>query len=338
MIRMCLKYLAISGLLAALPAAALAQRQTITLASGDPANVYLDASGNRRDSTVRCTFYSPYPTVDTSVWTATLAPGFTGTLVTEDAYAIDPYPGAWAVIDGAGWVNYLPTPFSTGMSYYFGPDASGPYHALYEVDFDMPAFFSNASVEIQYSGDDWMNAFMNGQVFVDQHTPVIDHYLLGGPFPTGLCTFSCISTTTMADAAQFLVPGRNRLSVKQWDPDGAGGATFLVKVSYDPVDPVAELPVTLRALVAAVSSLPASAFRSPGLRLTLLLALRVEQRLVETGHYREAKFLADAVLARTDGFATAGAADRNDWIVTEQGQAQVYPLASRAVALLGMLL
>ena len=339
MIRMTMKYLLLVGLLAILPTIALAQRQTITLASGDPANVYTDANGDSRDVKVRCTHYAPYPVVDTSQWIASYAPGFTGVTVTEDAYAILPYPGAWAVILGAGWVNYQPTPYSTGMSYYFGPDRSGPYHALYEVDFDMPAHFSNASVEIQYSGDDWMNAYMNGQVFVDKHTPVIDYYMLGGPYPTGLCTFSCISTTTVADAAQFIVPGRNKFSVKQWDPDGAGGATFLVKISYDPVDPLQALLAALEQLRTAVAALPADAFKNANQQNALLNQIDAEVKIVQGGLYLEARDrMAGDILAKMDGFAMVGGPDATDWIRTADGQAATYPLAARALVLLNSLL
>jgi hypothetical protein len=202
----------------------------------------------------------------------------------------------------------------------------------------MPAFFSNASVEIEYSGDDWMNAYMNGQVFVDQHTPVIDYYMLGGPFPT-LCTFSCVSTTTVAEAAQFLVPGRNTLSVKQWDPDGAGGATFLVKISYDPVDPLQALLATLEQLRAAVAALPASAFKNANQQGALLSKIDAEVKQVQGGLYLEARDkMAGDILAKMDGFATAGAADANDWIITADAQALLHPLATGALSLLDLLL
>jgi hypothetical protein len=339
MLRSMSKFIALAGVLAILPATALAQRQTMTLASNDPANVYTDANGQLRDATVRCTHYAPYPVVDTSQWTATLAPGFSGGTVAEDAYAIPPYPGAWAVIPGAGWVNYLPTPYSTGMSYYFGPDLSGPYHALYEVDFVMPAHFANATVEIQYSGDDWMNAYMNGQVFVDQHSPVIGLYFFGEPPPPEFCTFSCISTTTVADAAKLLVPGHNVFSVKQWDPDGAGGATFLVKISYDLVDPLTALLSTLEELRVAIAALPPGAFKNATMQPALLNALAAEVKQVQGGLYLQARDkMAGDILAKTDGFAKTGAADSNDWIRTADAQAQVYPLAARALGLLNSLL
>jgi hypothetical protein len=339
MLRSMSRSIALAAVLAVLPATALAQRQTITLASNDPANVYTDASGLLRDATVRCTHYAPYPVVDGNQWTATLAPGFTGGTVAEDAYAIEPFPGAWAVIPGAGWVNYLPTPYSTGMSYYFGPDLSGPYHALYEVDFEMPAVFSNATVEIQYSGDDWMNASMNGQVFVDQHSPVIGLYFFGVQPPPEFCTFSCISTTTVADAAQFLVPGHNSFSVKQWDPDGAGGASFLVTISYDPIDPLQALLGTLEELRAAVAALPPSDFNNANQQLALLNQLAAEVKQVQGGLYLEARAkMAGDILAKMDGFAKAGAADANDWIRTADAQAQVYPLGARALELLNSLL
>jgi len=340
MLHMTIKRLAVVCAVALLPAAALAARKTITLATGNPANVYQDASGNNRDRSVKVTRYQEWPPVDT-LWTATdyaWPGGQRPPLVTEDAYATGWLGWAWAQIPGGewDWINWTSTNYSQGMSYYMGADRSGPYHADYEVSFTMPAHFTNAKVEIQYSADDWMSAYLNGKIFVDQHSPVIAYYLDGVPPPADLCGFSCISSTTVADAAQFLVAGTNSFTARQWEPDGIGGVAFQVRISYD--DTLEVLLATLRDLSAAVGALPAKDFRTPFLRSTLLLALRAESMLVEAGNYREARFLAAAVLATMNGVATAGAVDRNDWVITASGQALLYPMAAGAVGLLTSLL
>jgi hypothetical protein len=332
-IRMTMKYLALVGLLAVLPTTALAQRQTITLASNVPGNnIYVDENGCRRDPSVKVTRPAEWPS-DIGYWTAsdyTWPNGHPG-YVTYDAYATGNLGWAWASIDGADWINWDCTDYSRGMSYYMGVDRSGPYHADYEVSFTMPEYFQNATVEIQYSADDWMNAYMNGNLFVDQHTPVIAQYFDGVPAPADLCGFSCFSAKTVADAAKFLKPGANKFMVRQWEPDGIGGAAFLVKISFD-ADP---LLATLEELRIAIAALPANSFKNANNQKALLNSLAAEVKTVEGGYYLAARDkMAGDLLAKMNGFATVGRADANDQIVTSDGQAATYPLAVRALDLL----
>jgi len=340
MIRMTRKYLALVGLLAVLPATALAQRQTITLASNVPGNnLYLDDGGCLRDPSVKVTRPAEWPPVDVA-WTAsdyTWPNGHPG-YVTHDAYATGHLGWAWAYLDGADWINWDCTDYSIGMSYYMDADLSGPYHADYEVSFTMPAYFTNATVEIQYSADDWMNAYLNGQLFVDQHSPVIGQYFYGVTPPPEFCTFSCISTITVADAAPFLVPGVNKFRLRQWEPDGIGGAAYLVKISFD-TDPLQALLATLEELRIAIAALPASSFKNTNNQKELLNSLAAEVKMVQGGLYLEARGkMAGDLLAKMNGFATVGGADANDQIVTADGQAATYPLGVRALVLLSSLL
>jgi len=343
MFRSILRQVALASLFALLPASALAARQTITLGSGNPANVYQDADGANRDASVKVTRYQEWPPAYYNGWTAAdyaWPSGQRPGLVTEDAYAVGWLGWAWIQIPpGAGWdwISWYPNPYSPGMSYYFDVDRSGPYHADYDVSFTMPAHFVNATVEIQYMADDWMNAYMNGQIFVDEHGPVIAYYFDGVPPPAGLCGFGCIGTTTVADAAQFLVAGANTFTVRQWEPDQIGGVAFLVRISYD--DTMEVLLATLHDLSAAVAALPSGAFNNANQQSALARSLEAEVNLVEGGLYLEARDkMAGGILARMDGFATAGAPDANDWIRTAAGQNATYPLGAKALQLLDSLL
>ena len=132
-------------------------------------------------------------------------------------------------------------------------------------------------------------------------------------------------------------PGEVRF--EQWDPDGAGGATFLVTISYDPVDPLTALLGTLEDLRVAIAALPADAFRNAANQKALLNSLAAEVKLVQGGFYLEARDkMAGDLIAKLDGFAVAGAADATDHVVTAAGQAATYPLAARALSLLDALL
>ena len=342
MIRIIVKYLVFVGLLAVVPTMALAERQTITLASNVPGNnLYVDGNGCLRDPSVKVTHYEQCPPAYYGGPAADYPwpDGVRPPLVTHDAYATGHLGWAWASLSEADWINWTCTNYSQGMSYYMGADYSGPYHADYEISFTMPAFFRNAAVEIQYSADDWMNAYMNGQLFVDQHTPVIDLYFKGVPPPPGFCSFSCISTTTVADAAPFLVPGVNKFTLRQWEPDGIGGALFLVKITYDPFDPLQALLATLEQLRTAVASLPAGVFKNANQQNALLNQIDAELKIVKESLYLEARDkLSGDILAKMDGFAVAGAVDATDWIYTTNGQSATYPLAVRALVLLNSLL
>jgi hypothetical protein len=95
---MIVKYLVLVGLLAVVPTMALAERQTITLASNVPGNnLYVDENGCLRDPSVKVTHYEQWPPVDTG-WTAAdyqWPDGVRPPLVTHDAYATGNLGWAW---------------------------------------------------------------------------------------------------------------------------------------------------------------------------------------------------------------------------------------------------
>jgi len=58
-------------------------------------------------------------------------------------------------------------------------------------------------------------------------------------------------------------------------------------------------------------------------------------QMIERGNYAEAlDKLSNDILAKTNGCATVGAPDKNDWITDCTAQAQVYPYLVEAMTLL----
>jgi N-acetylneuraminic acid mutarotase len=127
------------------------------------------------------------------------------------------------------------------------------------------------------------------------------------------------------------------------------GTYVLALVASDPYDDSAADTVTVTAIsgtvdveallrdaLQALASLPKSAFSSPGQRL--VLSLMVSAALADVRHGHDDVFsrwgLA-RVLERMDGCALRGAVDSHgqgkDWIVTQAGQAAVYPLLREAL-------
>ena len=87
----------------------------------------------------------------------------------------------------------------------------------------------------------------------------------------------------------------------------------------------AALVIRLQDLVALISGLDAQVFKSGKMRDTLINKLNATITKVEAGHYTGAINTLDDVLVRTDGCATSGAPDINDWIIDSTAQGQVYP-------------
>jgi hypothetical protein len=290
--------------------AAALQPVTVTVRSGDPAFTYPDASGLLRDAANACTHKAGYPD---------------GAIVTEDAYVIPPFPGAWTLIPGTSWINWTPTPFSPGMTYDLPPN-----FASYESSFAVPAGYVPA-LELQYAADDWVDVFLNGRQIVDQ-SAIVDAAFGGAGWPPGFCTFTCVSTATVGDPAIFAY-GRNVFTFVQRDPDFGGGLDYLATITLRPVAAV------LGDLRAVVLALPDGAFRKPSQRAALLAMIDSDVALVAAGSYREARDrLVNGILPKMDGFATAGAADQTDIVVSKAGQAQAYPIAVAALRALSSLL
>jgi parallel beta-helix repeat protein len=84
---------------------------------------------------------------------------------------------------------------------------------------------------------------------------------------------------------------------------------------------------------------PPEALKNKNLANALTNKLNAALAMMEDGRYQEAyDKLTNDVLAKTDGCAVSGAADRNDWIEACTEQAVVYPLVLQAIEYVGNLL
>jgi len=74
-----------------------------------------------------------------------------------------------------------------------------------------------------------------------------------------------------------------------------------------------------------IRNLPPSAFRNVALKNVMLIEFNAVLLSVEEHHYRVALLLLqDVILPQTNGCATTGAPDRNDWIINCPDQSMVY--------------
>jgi hypothetical protein len=224
--RFTLSALAATALAALVPGAARAEPHTVTLRTADPAFTYVDANGITRD---------PANPVTHLVWLGWGAPGadgwgYSSDSVTEDAFVIDSHP-AWANIEGGRWISWSPGIY--GSSYY--SPGMGPYerYFTYEAGFDLPGGIQRPSLTLQYSADDWVDVYVNGQKIVDQSAVVFGTVQQ----PAEWCTFTCITTVVVTDPALF-VAGRNTLQFQQHEPDGIGGLDYLATMTYEDPAPV----------------------------------------------------------------------------------------------------
>ncbi len=90
-----------------------------------------------------------------------------------------------------------------------------------------------------------------------------------------------------------------------------------------------------QALVKLISELDTKVFKSGNMRNTMINKLNVVIKQVEGGDYAGAiNKLENDVLAKTDGCATTGAPDNNDWIRDCATQSEVYPAVLEIIDLM----
>jgi len=89
----------------------------------------------------------------------------------------------------------------------------------------------------------------------------------------------------------------------------------------------------------AIVALPPAVFKNENMQSTLNNKLNAVLSAIEAGDYAQAhdKLVHD-VLAKTDGCATSGAPDKNDWIRECESQAIAYPLVIEAITFLESLI
>ena len=92
----------------------------------------------------------------------------------------------------------------------------------------------------------------------------------------------------------------------------------------------------LNQIITTVNGLPAEVFKNLNMRNALTNKINAVINLIEQGLYIDAlDKLQNDILQKTDGCATDGVPDKNDWITNCTAQGQVYPLIIEAIQLLG---
>jgi hypothetical protein len=95
----------------------------------------------------------------------------------------------------------------------------------------------------------------------------------------------------------------------------------------------------LQQVITDLNGLPSSAFKNKNIAKTLTRKVGVILKKVDKGNYQGAySQLLEDISSKTDGCASLGSPDNNDWIITCPNQAQVYPLILEALNLLSELI
>ncbi len=94
----------------------------------------------------------------------------------------------------------------------------------------------------------------------------------------------------------------------------------------------------LRDTVNVINGLAPATFKNPNMANALTNKIAALIQMIERGNYAEAlDKLSHDIMAKTNGCATVGAPDKNDWITDCTAQAQVYPYLVEAMTLLQQL-
>ena len=88
--------------------------------------------------------------------------------------------------------------------------------------------------------------------------------------------------------------------------------------------------------ITTINGLSPEVFKNPNMRNALTNKINAVLQLIDQGLYLDAiDKLKNDILKKTDGCATVGVPDKNDWIKDCAAQAQVYPLLIEAIQFLG---
>lgn len=91
--------------------------------------------------------------------------------------------------------------------------------------------------------------------------------------------------------------------------------------------------------IASISSLDSSVFKNANMKNTLINKLNAVIAKIEAGNYADALGqLQNDILKKTDGCATEGAPDKNDWIKNCDAQESVYPCLLHSIELVEALM
>jgi len=87
--------------------------------------------------------------------------------------------------------------------------------------------------------------------------------------------------------------------------------------------------------IATINTLDPGAFKNENMRNALTNKINAVLADIDRGLYSDAlDKLQNDILKKTDGCATSGAPDKNDWITNCADQSQIYPLILQAIRLL----
>jgi len=107
------------------------------------------------------------------------------------------------------------------------------------------------------------------------------------------------------------------------DPDYAWVVSSLALKSISAVpDPATEIAK----LISAINNAPHAVFKNKNMQMALTNKLNALGLMIDQGYYAEAlEKLQNDILRKTDGCATKGKPDSNDWIKACSTQGQIYP-------------
>ena len=121
------------------------------------------------------------------------------------------------------------------------------------------------------------------------------------------------------------------------DSKGLASDPDYVVITAIPIEE--EVENELEKIIDEIRNLDPDDFKNPNSANALINMIEAALKMVEKGNYRGAlSKLSNELLDKTDGCANEGSPDKNDWILTCEDQAKVYPLVVRAIELLQRLL
>jgi hypothetical protein len=147
-----------------------------------------------------------------------------------------------------------------------------------------------------------------------------------------------LSWSTIANGGGRSVGGQYELTGTIGQPDAgysAGGNYELLSGFWLTIIVISEPDAaieTLGELTDTINALDPAVFKNKNMAGALTNKINAALNMIEQGLYQQAlNKLENDILAKTDGCATIGTPDKNDWIATCSEQGQVYPLILEAI-------
>jgi hypothetical protein len=284
------------------------------------------------------------PVADAGPDQAIVAIGSTVHLNGAQSYDLDgdPISYSWTLASKpAGSAAALDNPSSATPS--FTADAHGDYLATLTVSDpwaqsapdNVTVSFANVKPVADAGGNQSVVAgetvVLNGVASIDANGDALTYSWSLVTMPAGSAT---VLAGADASIASFIA-----------DVAGTYVASLVVNDGFEASDPsnVSVMAITaqnaatdaLNEAIWAINHLGPEALRNRNLAKTLTNKINAVLEQIDKGEYGEAVVkLTYDVLGKMDGCAASGAIDQNDWLVTCEAQAQVYPLIVEAIGYL----